>query len=134
MDMFFQNGLFLRPPGAGPYANDLNTSLASPSAFNNPFALRPAVTSRPVARRPAQASQVTPRQEDDPVRAFLALAWKEVIQAREPQWKKDSPGSLLLYKLFDEAAKSSRVTAEQGKWLNVMRALTFLYGLDQSDL
>jgi hypothetical protein len=80
--------------------------------------------------QPAQPAQ---QQAVDLLGDFLVLAWNVVIKVREPQWKKDSPRSLAIYKWSDELASLPSITAEGKKWLNVVKGVTFLYGLDQSD-
>jgi hypothetical protein len=67
------------------------------------------------------------------VRDVFALALDIGLKAWEPEWKKSSPGSLLMYKLSEGLAKSPSLTSEDRALLNLIKFGTILYGLDKSD-
>lgn len=115
-----------------PYSFYYMHPFSFPSVFDNPYALRPVAPPQLPTRQAIQPAQPALPQAGDPVDDLLALAWNAAIKAREPQWEKDSPGSLAIYKLSDGLASSPNITAEVRKWLNVVKALTALYGLDKS--
>jgi hypothetical protein len=77
---------------------------------------------------------VQPAQEQtsDDTYELFAVAWQVVLKVLEPELEKASPGSFLVYKVSDKLAASPSLTPDGRKFMNLIKVLAFLHGLDKS--